>query len=93
VPPPSNCLITNQLEHKHEDEKEETRIIDNPLFFYEFVVVSYAFGFWVFFGILIINKNWRHATGKLVFSDHIFSDDPYMVAIAHQSATTRNCRR
>jgi hypothetical protein len=30
--------------------------------------------------------------GKLVFSDHIFSDDPYMVAIAHQLAMTRNCR-
>jgi hypothetical protein len=32
-------------------------------------------------------------TRKLVFSDHIFSDDSYMVAIAHQLATTRNCGR
>jgi Leucine-rich repeat (LRR) protein len=55
-----NCSTTNQLEPGHEDEKEDTRIIDSPLFFYAFVVVSYAFGFWVFFGILIINKNWRH---------------------------------
>jgi Leucine-rich repeat (LRR) protein len=59
-PLPRNCSPTNQLEPGHEDEKEETRIIDSPLFFYAFVAVSYAFGFWVFFGILIINKNWRH---------------------------------
>jgi len=55
-----NCSTTNQLEPGHEDKKEETRIIDSPLFFYAFVAISYAFGFWVFFGILIINKNWRH---------------------------------
>jgi Leucine-rich repeat (LRR) protein len=55
-----NCSTANQLEPGHEDEKEEARIIDSPLFFYAFVAVSYAFGFWVFFGILIINKNWRH---------------------------------
>ncbi|XP_062147229.1 receptor-like protein 56 [Alnus glutinosa] len=59
-PMPRNCSPTNQLEPGHKDEKEETRIIDSPLFFYAFVAVSYAFGFWVFFGILIINKNWRH---------------------------------
>jgi hypothetical protein len=58
-PLPRNCSTTNQLEPGHEDEKEETRIIDSPLFFYAFVVVSYAFGFWVFFGILINKKNWR----------------------------------
>jgi Leucine-rich repeat (LRR) protein len=60
VPLPRNCSPTNQLEPGHEEEKEETRIIDSPLFFYAFVAVSYAFGFWVFFGILIIKKNWRH---------------------------------
>jgi len=63
-PLPRNCSITNELEPEHKDQskdKEEgTRIIDSPLFFYAFVVVSYVFGFWVFFGILIINKNWRH---------------------------------
>ncbi|XP_062147176.1 receptor-like protein 56 [Alnus glutinosa] len=59
-PLPRNCSPTNQLEPGHEDEKEETRIIDSPLFFYGFVAVSYALGFWVFFGILIIKKNWRH---------------------------------
>jgi hypothetical protein len=64
-PLPRNCSTTNQLEPGHEDEKEETRIIDSPLFFYAFVfyafvAASYAFGFWVFFGILIINTNWRH---------------------------------
>jgi hypothetical protein len=58
-PLPRNCSTTNQLEPRHEDENEETRIIDSPLFFYAFVAVSYAFGFWIFFGILIINKNWR----------------------------------
>jgi Leucine-rich repeat (LRR) protein len=59
-PLPRNCSTANLLEPGHEDEKEETRIIDSPLFFYAFVAVSYAFGFWVFFGILIIKKNWRH---------------------------------
>jgi hypothetical protein len=59
-PLPRNCSITNQLELGHEEEKEESRIIDSPLFFYAFVAVSYAFGFWVFFGILIINKSWRY---------------------------------
>jgi Leucine-rich repeat (LRR) protein len=59
-PLPRNCSTTNQLEPGHEEEKEESRIIDSPLFFYAFVAVSYAFGFWVFFGILIVKKNWRH---------------------------------
>ncbi|XP_062146706.1 receptor-like protein 56 [Alnus glutinosa] len=59
-PLPRNCSTPNQIEPGHEEEKEESRIIDSPLFFYAFVVVSYAFGFWVFFGILIIKKNWRH---------------------------------
>ncbi|XP_062145654.1 receptor-like protein 56 [Alnus glutinosa] len=59
-PLPRNCSTTNQLEPGHEEEKEESRIIDSPLFFYAFVAVSYAFGFWVFFGILIINKSWRY---------------------------------
>jgi Leucine-rich repeat (LRR) protein len=59
-PLPRNCSTTNQLEPRYEEEREETRIIDSPLFFYVFVYVSYSFGFWVFFGILIFNKNWRH---------------------------------
>jgi hypothetical protein len=59
-PLPRNCSTMDQFEPPHEDEEEETRIIDSHLFFYAFVVVSYTFGFWVFFGILIINKNWRH---------------------------------
>ncbi|XP_062145956.1 receptor-like protein 13 [Alnus glutinosa] len=59
-PLPRNCSTTNQLEPGHEEEKEASRIIDSPLFFYAFVAVSYAFGFWVFFGILIVKKNWRH---------------------------------
>ncbi|XP_041013952.1 receptor like protein 21-like [Juglans microcarpa x Juglans regia] len=54
-PLPGKCSSTNQPK----DEKERNRIIDHPLFFYAFVTVSYAFGFWAFFGILIINKNWR----------------------------------
>uniref|UniRef100_A0A2N9HM57 Leucine-rich repeat-containing N-terminal plant-type domain-containing protein n=1 Tax=Fagus sylvatica TaxID=28930 RepID=A0A2N9HM57_FAGSY len=60
-PLPRNCSpTTNQLNPKHDkDQKEGTRVIDSPLFFYAFVAISYAFGFWVFFGILIIKKNWR----------------------------------
>ena len=63
-PLPRNCSTTIQHESEHKvqnkDEKEWTRIIDSTLFFYAFVVVFYAFGFWVFFGVLIINKNWGH---------------------------------
>jgi Leucine-rich repeat (LRR) protein len=61
-----NCSTTNQLELEHEDEKQESRIIDSPLFFYAFIAVSYAFGFWVFFGILIINKSWRYIYVRVV---------------------------
>jgi hypothetical protein len=42
---------------------------------------------------IVVEKNVMYTTGKLAFSNHIFSDDPYMVAIAHQSATTINCCR
>ncbi|XP_059441810.1 receptor-like protein 56 [Corylus avellana] len=69
-PLPRNCSTTNEHEPEHKgqnkDEKEWTRIIDSPLFFYAFVAVSYAFGFWVFFGILIINKNLRHTYFRAV---------------------------
>ena len=51
----------NQLEYGHKDEKEGTRIIDNPLFFYAFIAFSFVFGFLVFFGIQIINKNWKQS--------------------------------
>ena len=60
---PRNCSTPNQPDPTHKrdqkDQKEGTRVIDSPFFFYAFVAVSYAFGFWVFFGILIIKKNWR----------------------------------
>jgi len=44
-PLPRNCSTTNQLKPTHEDEEEETRIIDSPLFFYTFVATSYTFVF------------------------------------------------
>ncbi|KAF5448857.1 hypothetical protein F2P56_029354 [Juglans regia] len=64
-PLPRNCSTANQLEPEHKeqqkDEKEGNRMIDHPnFFFYAFVTMSYALGFWAFFGILIIKKNWRH---------------------------------
>jgi hypothetical protein len=69
-PLPRKCSITNRLEPEHKGqskEKEEgTSIIDSPLFFYAFVAVSYAFEFWVFFGILIIKKSWRHNYFRVV---------------------------
>uniref|UniRef100_A0A7N2N6K4 Uncharacterized protein n=2 Tax=Quercus lobata TaxID=97700 RepID=A0A7N2N6K4_QUELO len=62
-PLPRNCSTPNQPDPAHKrdqkDQKEGSRVIDSPFFFYAFVAVSYAFGFWVFFGILIIKKNWR----------------------------------
>ncbi|KAB1206537.1 Phytosulfokine receptor 1 [Morella rubra] len=61
---PRKCSSTNQPGHEdkshHMDEKGGTRIIDSPIFLYAFVFFSYAFGFWAFFGVLIINESWRH---------------------------------
>ncbi|KAG6653333.1 hypothetical protein CIPAW_05G069200 [Carya illinoinensis] len=62
-PLPRKCSTTNQSEP---EEKEGTRMIDHPFFFYAFVTVSYALGFWAFFGILIIKKNWRHKYNRVV---------------------------
>ncbi|KAG2705711.1 hypothetical protein I3760_05G069100 [Carya illinoinensis] len=62
-PLPRKCSTTNQSEP---EEKEGIRVIDHPLFFYAFVIVSYALGFWAFFGILIIKKNWRHKYNRVV---------------------------
>ncbi|KAG2705708.1 hypothetical protein I3760_05G069000 [Carya illinoinensis] len=57
-PLPRKCSTTNQSEP---EEEQGIRMIDHPnFFFYVFVIVSYALGFWAFFGILIIKKNWRH---------------------------------
>ncbi|KAG6651730.1 hypothetical protein CIPAW_06G133000 [Carya illinoinensis] len=64
-PLPTKCSSTNQLKEE-KDEKERNRIIDHPLFFYGFVAVSYAFGFWACFGILIIKKNWREKYFRVV---------------------------
>lgn len=50
----------NILEPEQKDENmEETAITDSNLFYYGFLALSYAFGFWTFFGILIFNKIWR----------------------------------
>ncbi|KAG6626728.1 hypothetical protein CIPAW_15G071900 [Carya illinoinensis] len=62
-PLPRKCSTTNQSEP---EEKQGIRMIDHPFFFYAFVTVSYALGFWAFFGILIIKKNWRHKYFKAV---------------------------
>ncbi|XP_058105906.1 receptor-like protein 1 isoform X1 [Magnolia sinica] len=42
-----------------EEEKEESRIIDNPVFFYSCVAMAHALGFWIFIGLLVFNKGWR----------------------------------
>ncbi|KAG7977994.1 hypothetical protein I3843_05G060900 [Carya illinoinensis] len=62
-PLPRKCSTANQSEP---EEKERIRMIDHPFFFYAFVTVSYALGFWAFFGILIIKKNWRHKYNRVV---------------------------
>jgi hypothetical protein len=60
-PLPRNYSTTIQHEPEHKvqnkDEKEWTQIIDSTLFFYAFVAASYAFGFWVLFGIQIITRS------------------------------------
>ncbi|XP_042979868.1 receptor-like protein 45 [Carya illinoinensis] len=56
-PLPRKCSTANQSEPK---EKKGIRMIDHHFFFYAFVTVSYALGFWAFFGILNIKKNSRH---------------------------------
>ncbi|XP_058101613.1 receptor-like protein 56 [Magnolia sinica] len=40
-------------------EEEESRIIDNPVFFYSCVAMTHALGFWIFTGLLFFNKGWR----------------------------------
>ncbi|KAG6653326.1 receptor like protein 21-like [Carya illinoinensis] len=62
-PLPRKCSTANQSKP---EEKEGIRMIDHPFFFYAFVTVSYALGFWAFFGILIIKKNWRHKYNRVV---------------------------
>ncbi|KAG7977997.1 hypothetical protein I3843_05G061200 [Carya illinoinensis] len=56
-PLPRKCSTADQSEPK---EKKGIRMIDHHFFFYAFVTVSYALGFWAFFGILNIKKNSRH---------------------------------
>ncbi|XP_077246687.1 uncharacterized protein LOC143886484 isoform X2 [Tasmannia lanceolata] len=37
----------------------DSSILDNHLFFYSFVAMSYVLGFWGVIGFLLLNKNWR----------------------------------
>ncbi|KAF2288796.1 hypothetical protein GH714_014245 [Hevea brasiliensis] len=41
------------------EEKEDHRVIDEPLFFYSFVFMSYALGFWSVVAPLCFSRNWR----------------------------------
>ncbi|KAF5735141.1 LRR receptor-like serine/threonine-protein kinase [Tripterygium wilfordii] len=58
-PLPQICSTTNPLEPQDKDQEKEDSIFQSNLFFYGFVAVSYAFGLWVSFGILILNRRWR----------------------------------
>ena len=52
-----NCSSKEEEEEEEEDE-DNSEILDNPMFFYLLVAISYALGFWSFIA-LICNKNRR----------------------------------
>eukprot|EP00262_Sarcandra_glabra_P011408 TRINITY_DN2736_c0_g1_i1.p1 TRINITY_DN2736_c0_g1~~TRINITY_DN2736_c0_g1_i1.p1 ORF type:complete len:610 (+),score=65.72 TRINITY_DN2736_c0_g1_i1:300-2129(+) len=58
-----NCSFNNPLEphdkEEADEEDEESGVLDNHLFLYSCVAISYALGFWGFIAILIFCKNGR----------------------------------
>lgn len=59
-----NTNDVNQDDGKEEGREaknleEERRVIDEPLFFYSFVFMSYALGFWSVVAPLCFSRNWR----------------------------------
>ncbi|XXG42648.1 hypothetical protein AAC387_Pa01g2874 [Persea americana] len=60
-----NCSPENQTQY-HNEEEEEYRLIDKPLFFYMIVAVSYILGFWIVIVPLIFNRKWRQTYFKVV---------------------------
>ncbi|KAA8533373.1 hypothetical protein F0562_033094 [Nyssa sinensis] len=49
----------HQDDEKEEKHVEEKGIMDEPLFFYSWVAIAYALGFWSFIAPIFISKNWR----------------------------------
>ncbi|XP_042490889.1 receptor-like protein 9b, partial [Macadamia integrifolia] len=52
-------------EYKEEDVDEQS-LIDNDLFFYSYVAISYILGFWIVIAPLLLSKNWRRKYYKVV---------------------------
>ncbi|XVE66357.1 hypothetical protein DITRI_Ditri08aG0074000 [Diplodiscus trichospermus] len=49
----------NEDDGRQEKPKAEESLLDKPLFFYSFVFISYAVGFWSVIAPLYISVNWR----------------------------------
>lgn len=56
-----NCSLNSPPQSHVEDgeDKDESSIVDQPMFFYSCVAISYVLGFWGFIGSLFFNESWR----------------------------------
>ncbi|XP_043703881.1 receptor-like protein 9b [Telopea speciosissima] len=61
-----NCSSTTQPHHKEGDNDEEQSLLDNDLFFYSYVVISYLLGFWAVIAPLLLCRNWRRKYYRVV---------------------------
>ncbi|XP_042485189.1 receptor like protein 21-like [Macadamia integrifolia] len=49
-----------------EGDVDEQSLIDNDLFFYSYVAISYILGFWIVVAPLLLSRNWRRKYYKVV---------------------------
>ncbi|XP_042508197.1 receptor-like protein 56 [Macadamia integrifolia] len=63
-----NCSSSPQPPHKEykEGDVDEQSLIDNDLFFYSYVAISYILGFWIVVAPLLLSRNWRRKYYKVV---------------------------
>ncbi|XP_077233099.1 uncharacterized protein LOC143875440 isoform X2 [Tasmannia lanceolata] len=61
-----NCSLNIPSQPPEGKEDDDSRIIDNPVFFYLFVALSYVLGFWGVICFLLLNKNWRDKYFKVM---------------------------
>ncbi|CAK7324984.1 unnamed protein product [Dovyalis caffra] len=56
---PLSKECSDDYTHDNEDDEKEGGLINEPLFFYSFIFIAYAFGFWSVIAPLCLSKNWR----------------------------------
>ncbi|XP_042485349.1 receptor-like protein 56 [Macadamia integrifolia] len=67
--PPTEVNCSSPQPQHHEYKKiddDEQSLIDNDLFFYSYVVLSYALGFWIVVAPLLLSRNWRRKYYRVV---------------------------